>query len=201
MLDVGYNSEAGDDLEEDVAPEKKQTLVGYLAKAGLINGFGMSMEYMITHVGIIVVNPMRYRLLTAFTENYLVSPLGLIGRGAIWMGRGLLAVAVPGERPESFEQVVKKSGIDLLALATVNVLYHAASKQAGHPNLLIEEALVDTVVTSMASSLIELAVEKAPSIRWQFWRSTSGQSGNGNDDQGASLLYGTGYNPGKLSAS
>jgi hypothetical protein len=138
-----------------------------LAKGGLINGFGCGMEYMITHAGLITANPALYHALTGFSEKYLVSPLGLIGRGAVWLGRGLLAAAVPEERPDNFAQVVRKAGFDLLAYGLVSVTYQVGSRYLGYYELLAERVVVDTVGVSVVSAGLESIYSNSRGVT--FW--------------------------------
>jgi hypothetical protein len=126
----------------------------HVAREALVNLTGWSTEYMVTHIGLIVTNPLLYRGVNNFTEKYLLSPLGLIGRGTIWVGRGLLAVSDLETRPENIAQVLEQAGFDLVALAAVQAVYLTGSKLAGHSNLLIERTFVDTVVASAVSSLL-----------------------------------------------
>jgi hypothetical protein len=141
-----------------------------VAQETLVNLTGWSMEYMVTHVGFIVTNPLLYRSINKFTETYLVSPLGLIGRGTIWVGRGLYAISDPDARPEDIRQVLVQAGFDLVALAAVQAVYLTGSKMAGHSSLLIEKTFVDTVVASAVSSILASAVRNTLAGRWSFWR-------------------------------
>jgi hypothetical protein len=141
-----------------------------LARETLVNITGWSMEYMVTHLGFIVADPLLYRSLSEFTAKYLVSPLGLIGRGTIWLGRGLYAISDDEARPDNVRQVLEQAGVDLVALATVQTIYAAGSTLTGHHGLLVEKTFVDTVVTSAASALLAGAVRSVSAGRWGFGR-------------------------------
>ena len=167
-----YNN-YGDGL---LGSEPRTRIYNKFAKFGLLNAFGMGIEYTITHAIIITGFPLRYREITDFTKAYLLSPLALIGRGTIWVGKGLYAASDPMPFPDDFgvTDVLLTAGSDLIAAGAVSVVYMLGSHAFDHQNLLIEKTFVDTFVTSVASMLVRPLIKDTLSCFADnccgFWR-------------------------------
>jgi hypothetical protein len=145
-----------------ICPQPDPSILNRLAKFGLLNAFGMGIEYTITHAVIITGFPLRYREITDFTKTYLLSPLALIGRGTIWVGKGLYVASDPQPLfSEDFgiSDLFYTASSDLIAAAAVDVVYALGSQSMGHQNLLIEKTFVDTFVTSIASQIVRPVVK------------------------------------------